>query len=82
MAKAVKGKIDTPVETAVEPDDGKRDYVVCEKAPPRVAGRRVHAGDHLRLTETEALGELLALHIRPLAEGSEVAPDTTASNPV
>lgn len=45
--------------------DGKSDYIVNDKAPMKVAGRRVKAGDHLRLSEDEARGELLALHIRP-----------------
>ncbi|MFC6447165.1 hypothetical protein [Shinella zoogloeoides] len=53
-------------ETAALPaDDGRIEYTVTATAPPRVAGRRVKPGDTLRLTEEEARGELLALHIAP-----------------
>jgi len=46
-------------------DDGRIEYTVTDRAPSRVAGRRVKPGDTLRLTEAEARGELLALHIAP-----------------
>ncbi|MFN3440843.1 MAG: hypothetical protein ACK4Z3_00425 [Rhizobium rosettiformans] len=69
MAKASRAKssavetaaVATPVET------GARTYIVTEKAPPRVAGKRVKAGDSITLTDDQARGELLALHIRPEA---------------
>lgn len=65
MAKAIKPASET-VSAAVSPDaDGRSAYVVTDKAPMRVAARRVQAGDVLQLTEEEARGELLALHIRP-----------------
>lgn len=54
------------------PDDGRADYKVTATAPPRVAGRRVKPGDTIRLTEEEALGELLALHIELPAAGLTV----------
>ena len=50
---------------ALPADDGRIEYTVTATAPPRVAGRRVKPGDTLRLTEEEARGELLALHIAP-----------------
>ncbi|WP_137136617.1 hypothetical protein [Rhizobium sp. FKY42] len=64
--------------------DDRSAYVVSDKAPPRVAGRRVQAGDVLRLTEEEARGELLALHIRPegLPEASEEETTEAASKDV
>lgn len=49
--------------------DGRTEYLVTKTAPSRVAGRRVKAGDTVRLTEAEARGELLALHIEPKAAG-------------
>lgn len=88
MAKASRSASETPSaakpeegqtaksetsSAAVSPiNDGRSDYVVTDKAPIRVAGHRVQAGDVLHLTEAEARGELLALHIRPkgLSEGS------------
>ncbi|CDZ61394.1 Hypothetical protein NGAL_HAMBI2605_14820 [Neorhizobium galegae bv. orientalis] len=62
MAKA------TTVKTAIETADGKLSYVVTDKAPPRVAGRRVEAGDQIRLSETEALSEEMAGHILPATD--------------
>ena len=58
----------TTVKTAIETADGKLAYVVTDKAPPRVAGRRVEAGDQIRLTEAEALSEKMAGHILPATE--------------
>ena len=49
--------------------DGRLNYTVTEKAPPRVAGRRVMSGETIRLTEAEARGELLALHIELATAG-------------
>lgn len=46
-------------------------YTVTDRAPPKVAGRRVQAGDVLDLSETEARHEVLAGHIRAVEEGSE-----------
>lgn len=64
MAKAPRPASEA-ASAAVSPNIGVRSaYVVSDKAPPRVAGRRVQAGDVLHLTEAEARGELLALHIR------------------
>lgn len=57
-------------------DDGRLDYTVTEKAPPRVAGRRVTFGETIRLTEAEARGELLALHIEPSTSSASEAADT------
>jgi len=57
MAKA------TTVKTSIASADGKTAYVVTDKAPPRVAGRRVQLGDQIRLTEAEALSEEMAGHI-------------------
>ena len=62
MAKA------TTVKATIETADGKRAYVVTEKAPPRVAGRRVEPGDPIRLTEAEALSEEMAGHILPATD--------------
>lgn len=45
------------------PADGVSDYIVSDKAPSHVAGRRVTQGQTIRLSEAEARGELLALHI-------------------
>lgn len=76
MAKASRAK-SSPVETeavAAPVETGAKTYVVTEKAPPRVAGKRVKAGDSITLTDDQARGELLALHIRP--EG--VAPKAEA----
>jgi hypothetical protein len=68
MAKASRAK-SSPVETAAAApvETGTKTYVVTEKAPPRVAGKRVKAGDSLPLTDDQARGELIALHIRPEA---------------
>ena len=37
----------------------KKTYTVTDKAGPRVAGKRVKAGDKITLTEAEALSELI-----------------------
>lgn len=69
MAKASRAK-SSAVETAavVAPvETTSKIYLVTEKAPPRVAGKRVKAGDSITLTDDQARGELLALHIRPEA---------------
>ncbi|QLP98509.1 MAG: hypothetical protein HZY79_15560 [Rhodoblastus sp.] len=41
-------------EATAAKDDGRADYVVTERAGPRVAGRLVKPGDRLRLTAAEA----------------------------
>tara|TARA_R110002020_G_scaffold15555_35_gene55427 strand:- start:7809 stop:8102 length:294 start_codon:yes stop_codon:yes gene_type:complete len=46
-------------------DDGRRAYEVTDRAPPKVAGRRVKAKDELLLTEEEARAEILAGAIVP-----------------
>lgn len=88
MAKAPRN---TPATDAAEqpaapgvatPDDGKKDYVVTETAPTRVAGRRVKVGDTLRLTEHEALAEELAQHIRPAGSAEKADAGADASNDV
>jgi propanediol dehydratase small subunit len=69
MAKASRAK-SSAVETAAVAapvETGAKTYVVTEKAPPRVAGKRVKAGDSITLTDDQARAELLALHIRPEA---------------
>lgn len=64
MAKSSK-----PIAAAVSPKaDGASAYIVTEKAPMRVAGRRVKAGDRLLLNSAEVLSEVMAGHIR-LASG-------------
>lgn len=77
MAKASRTK-SSPVETetvAVSVETGAKTYVVTEKAPPRVAGKRVKAGDSITLTDDQARGELLALHIRPEAVEAPASSD-------
>ncbi|RRN67644.1 hypothetical protein [Agrobacterium deltaense] len=64
------------------PDDGKKDYVVTETAPTRVAGRRVKVGDTLRLSEHEALAEELAQHIRPAGSAEKADAGADASSDV
>lgn len=62
-----------------EAGDGRIEYTVTDRAPSRVAGRRVKPGDTLRLTEDEARGELLALHIAPPSvAGSDEQTDADA----
>jgi hypothetical protein len=58
----------TTVKTRIEAADGKTAYIVTDKAPQRVAGRRVEAGDQIRLTEAEALSEEMAGHILPATD--------------
>ena len=61
MAKTSK-----PIAAAVSPETaGHSAYIVTDKAPMRVAGRRVAAGDRLLLSDAEALSEQTAGHIRP-----------------
>lgn len=88
MAKAPRN---TPATDAAEqpaapalatPDDGKKDYVVTETAPTRVAGRRVKVGDTLRLSEHEALAEELAQHIRPAGSAEKANAGADASSDV
>ena len=75
MAKATRPASET-ASAAVSPEtDVRSAYVVSDKAPPRVAGRRVQAGDVLQLTEEEARAELLALHIRPEVLSQEASKD-------
>ena len=70
-----------PEAEAISTDpNAKRTYVVTDKAPPYVAGRRVQAGDSLELTEYEARAELQQLHILP--EGGQLSPiDNGSSEP-
>ncbi|MBB4066275.1 hypothetical protein [Gellertiella hungarica] len=69
MSKTQKSKLDVASQpTAATDHPDRREYVVTAAAPLRVAGRRASPGDVLALTEAEARGELLALHIRPLHE--------------
>ncbi|MDH7802238.1 MULTISPECIES: hypothetical protein [unclassified Rhizobium] len=88
MAKAPRNTPATdPVEqpaapASATPDDGKKDYVVTETAPARVAGRRVKAGDTLRLSEHEALAEELAQHIRPAGSDDKADAGADASSDV
>lgn len=42
-------------------------YVVTDIAPPRVAGRRVKAGDTIELTDAAARYERQAGHIKPVS---------------
>ncbi|MDH0908815.1 hypothetical protein N5C66_05800 [Rhizobium pusense] len=88
MAKATRN---TPATEAAEqpaapavaaPDDDKKDYVVTKTAPARVAGRRVNAGDTLRLSEHEALAEELAQHIRPAGSDEKADAGAEASSDV
>ncbi|TRB03047.1 MULTISPECIES: hypothetical protein [Rhizobium/Agrobacterium group] len=88
MAKAPRN---TPATDAAEqpavpavatPDDGKKDYVVTETAPTRVADRRVKVGDTLRLSEHEALAEELAQHIRPAGSAEKADAGADASSDV
>lgn len=88
MAKALRNTPATdpaeqPAAPAVAtPDDGKTDYVVTKTAPARVAGRRVTAGDTLRLSEHEALAEELAQHIRPAGSDEKTDAGADASSDV
>lgn len=88
MAKAPRNTPATdPVEpsaapASATPEDGKKDYVVTETAPARVAGRRVKAADTLRLSEYEALAEELAQHIRPAGSDQKAHAGADASSDV
>lgn len=88
MAKAPRNTpatdpVEQPAAPAVAtPDDGKKDYVVTETAPARVAGRRVKAGDTLRLSEHEALAEELAQHISPVGSDDKADAGADASSDV
>ncbi len=73
MAKTTKPTKRDPAPVS-PPAEGTSDYIVTDKAPPRVAGRRVVTGQTIRLSEAEARGELLALHIL-LAGVPETAPE-------
>lgn len=48
-------------------------YTVTETAPPRVAGRRVQAGDTIELTDTAARYEFQAGHIKSASSQVEAA---------
>ena len=75
-----KKPVNTEVEAISTDPNAKRPYVVTDKAPPYVAGRRVKAGDPLELTEYEARAELQQLHILP--EGDTLSPvDNGSSEP-
>ncbi|MFN3440959.1 MAG: hypothetical protein ACK4Z3_01005 [Rhizobium rosettiformans] len=77
MAKASRAK-SSAVEEAVAAapvEAGDQTYIVTEKAPPRVAGKRVKAGDSITLTDDQARAELLALHIRPEAVKAPASTD-------
>ncbi|WP_311272385.1 MULTISPECIES: hypothetical protein [unclassified Rhizobium] len=71
MAKPTQ--TNTRDDKTAQADDGRAEYQITKDAPLRVAGRRVKAGDKLRLTEDEALAELIALHIEPTKIASEGA---------
>lgn len=68
---------EAPAEAIASDPNEKRIYVVTDKAPARVAGRRVAIGDKLELTEYEARAELQQLHILPEGEvlTKEAAPE-------
>ena len=66
MAKRI-----TPTPTP-EPT-GTEDYIVTEKAPPKVAGRRVQPGDTLSLTDNQARFEEQVGHIRKVASATAKA---------
>ncbi|PIO98582.1 hypothetical protein [Pleomorphomonas carboxyditropha] len=51
-------------------------YFVTDTAPPRVAGRRVKAGDTIELTDTAARYEAQAGHIRLASSEAETAVET------
>lgn len=48
-------------------------YVVTKAAPPRVAGRRVKAGDTIELTDAAARYEFQAGHIKAASSTVETA---------
>jgi hypothetical protein len=56
-------------------------YVVTDTAPPRVAGRRVKAGDTIELTDKAARYELTACHIKPLLEETSNPVETVVETP-
>lgn len=58
MAKAVKTAAPSDAIAA-----GVADYIVTDKAPEKVAGRRVQKGDRLTLTDEQALFEEMSGHI-------------------
>lgn len=67
MAKTSK-----PIAAAVSPETaGRSAYIVTDKAPMRVAGRRVKVGDRLLLTADEALSEVMAGHVRLASEAGQ-----------
>lgn len=62
MAKATKTTaVPEPIAAGVT------EYEVTDKAPPKVAGRRVQVGDKLTLTDDQARFEETAGHIRKAA---------------
>ncbi len=75
MAKTAKPKTDQLETTAAASADDVQAYIVTDTAPLRVAGRRVKAGDTIELSEEEARGELIALHIRPQASSEPTSTD-------
>jgi hypothetical protein len=77
MVKANRAKSNAAeVEPVVATDaSGATTYLVTDTAPPRVAGKRVQAGDSITLTEDQARGELLAMHIRPPAADAPASND-------
>lgn len=65
---------EAPAEAIPTDPHEKRTYVVTDKAPSRVAGRRVAIGEKVELTEYEARAELQQLHILP--EGEELGTES------
>lgn len=63
----------------------KKDYIVTEKAGPRVAGRAVTVGQKLQLTEAEALYERqtgsIRLDVPPVAAAPAEAVSPTPPAP-
>lgn len=61
---------------------GKLKYLVTEKAPIEVAGRRVKAGDVLSLTEPVARYEVLQGFLAPVENTVEAASQARSKAPV
>lgn len=57
MAKTSKTATPDPIDT------GAKDYLVTDKAPSKVAGRRVEPNDRLTLTDDQARFEEISGHI-------------------
>lgn len=66
-------------KTTDEPEAGQPVYIVTDKAPPYVAGRKVEPGQTLQLTSEQALFEVTAGHLR-LSTSSETPPAPENTN--